>query len=61
MYVEFIFFSKNREKIAHDVAFTINIVSEIFVDAFSKLKPCRTPTGPPISLDVISGKAHFAM
>ncbi|KAI7793763.1 hypothetical protein IRJ41_025303 [Triplophysa rosa] len=29
-------------------------VGEIFVDAFSKLKPCRTPTGPPISLDVMS-------
>lgn len=28
-------------------------VGEIFVDAFSKLKPCRTPTGPPISLDVM--------
>ncbi|RXN04322.1 ryanodine receptor 1-like protein [Labeo rohita] len=27
-------------------------VGEIFVDAFSKLKPCRTPTGPPIVLDV---------
>ncbi|TRY98675.1 hypothetical protein DNTS_033429 [Danionella cerebrum] len=26
-------------------------VGEIFVDAFSKLKPCRTPTGPPIFLD----------
>ncbi|XP_048036799.1 uncharacterized protein zgc:153345 isoform X2 [Megalobrama amblycephala] len=29
-------------------------VGEIFVDAFSKLKPCRTPTGPPIVLDVTS-------
>ncbi|KAA0704090.1 Rho GTPase-activating protein 11A [Triplophysa tibetana] len=29
-------------------------VGEIFVDAFSKLKPSRTPTGPPISLDVMS-------
>ncbi|XP_055064138.2 uncharacterized protein [Misgurnus anguillicaudatus] len=28
-------------------------VGEIFVDAFSKLKPSRTPTGPPISLDVM--------
>ncbi|XP_051541717.1 uncharacterized protein zgc:153345 [Myxocyprinus asiaticus] len=28
-------------------------VGEIFVDAFSKLKPCRTPTGPPIALDVM--------
>ncbi|XP_043105916.1 uncharacterized protein zgc:153345 [Puntigrus tetrazona] len=27
-------------------------VGEIFVDAFSKLKPCRTPTGPPIVLNV---------
>ncbi|ROL54264.1 Rho GTPase-activating protein 11A [Anabarilius grahami] len=29
-------------------------VGEIFVDAFSKLKPCRTPTGPPVVLDVTS-------
>ncbi|XDV54394.1 hypothetical protein PO909_022694 [Leuciscus waleckii] len=29
-------------------------VGEIFVDAFSKLKPSRTPTGPPIVLDVTS-------
>ncbi|XP_056127557.1 uncharacterized protein zgc:153345 [Rhinichthys klamathensis goyatoka] len=29
-------------------------VGEIFVDAFSKLKPCRTPTGPPIVLDAMS-------
>ncbi|KAK7125659.1 hypothetical protein R3I93_021129 [Phoxinus phoxinus] len=29
-------------------------VGEIFVDAFSKLKPCRTPSGPPIFLDVTS-------
>ncbi|XP_051540468.1 rho GTPase-activating protein 11A-like [Myxocyprinus asiaticus] len=29
-------------------------VGEIFFDAFSKLKPCRTPTGPLISLDVMS-------
>ncbi|XP_051972658.1 uncharacterized protein zgc:153345 [Xyrauchen texanus] len=28
-------------------------VGEIFVDAFSKLKPCRTPTGPPIAFDVM--------
>ncbi|XP_062869878.1 uncharacterized protein zgc:153345 [Trichomycterus rosablanca] len=30
-------------------------VGEIFVDAFSKLRPGRTPTGPPLSLDVSSG------
>uniref|UniRef100_A0A673LD92 Uncharacterized LOC107734427 n=1 Tax=Sinocyclocheilus rhinocerous TaxID=307959 RepID=A0A673LD92_9TELE len=32
-------------------------VGEIFVDAFSKLKPCRTPTGPPIVLDVTPGES----
>ncbi len=36
-----------------------NIVSEIFVDAFSKLKPCRTPTGPPIVLDVTPGEPQY--
>lgn len=45
-----------------DVHFYQNIVSEIFVDAFSKLKPCRTPTGPPIVLDVTSGEPlYFCM
>lgn len=42
-----------------NVHFNQNIVSEIFVDAFSKLKPCRTPTGPPIVLDVTSGESHY--
>ncbi|MCI4387919.1 hypothetical protein PGIGA_G00079550 [Pangasianodon gigas] len=30
-------------------------VGEIFVDAFSKLKPGRTPTGPSLSLEASSG------
>lgn len=42
-----------------NVNFNQNIVSEIFVDAFSKLKPCRTPTGPPIVLDVTSGESQY--